>query len=192
MTLQQNVTIYFFVPYVVTKILRYYTTFYDEFCISGLHCSSLMTSLPVKFFCCKTFPYILQTQLCNWIFDILYSLGELREQTEIRHFHFIYKRKRNTTALNKAVKPAMFGAVIGSVMVITVAFKSGEHGSNLGRTSSFARKKVVTFLTVCGYLPPQFFNFFDFLISYHSTCQYRSNIIFAVSLCFCFAVIEGN
>ena len=101
--------------------------------------------------------------------------------------------KSKTTALNILVKPAIFGAVIDGLVVTTPDFESGDPSSKLGRTSSFARKKMVTFfLTVCGYLPPHFFNFFDFLISYHSTCQYRSNIIFAVSLCFCFAVIEGN
>ena len=63
------------------KILRYCSTCYDEFCISGLHCSSLMTSLPVNFVCCKTFPYLLQTALYNWIFDILCRFGEIRVQT---------------------------------------------------------------------------------------------------------------
>ena len=78
--------------------------------------------------------------------------------------------KRNKTSLNKAAKPAMLGAVIDGIMVSTLNCESGDLSSNVGRTYYFARKKAVTFLTVFGCLPPHFFNFFDFLISYYSTC----------------------
>ena len=47
MAFQTKVVIYFFVCIGSTVILSYYTTFYDEVCIFGLHCSPLMTSLPV-------------------------------------------------------------------------------------------------------------------------------------------------
>ena len=38
--LQQNVVIYFFHAYDLTKILRYLMTPYYEVCISGLHCGN--------------------------------------------------------------------------------------------------------------------------------------------------------